>query len=120
MMPHACHVHTATGAVTLESRGEVRLKSMPQLVVGDLRGMPLVPPQAFVGVDESSKGYALFEQVAARGDAVGIIVSAVMAEWLLKHDPRPYHLYAPATGPAHAVRDDKGQIKGCRALEVYR
>jgi hypothetical protein len=121
LMPHACDVFHEDGEKTvLESKGELRLKSSHQKTLPSIAGMPIVEPQSFVGLDETSKGYKLFMEKRALGPRVAFVVSVVTAQWLAAHDTSGCRLLAPATGPQHAVRDASGRIMGCKALELYR
>src|SRR5579872_6838770 len=121
LMPHACTVVFPDGSkMTLESEGELRLKSATQKTLPSVNGIPTIEPQSFTGVDESTgKGFALFKEKRLLGARVAFVVSSVTAQWLAEHDDSGCCLLAPATGPAHAVRDSAGRIVGCRALERY-
>jgi len=120
-MPHACDVFHEDGRkTTLESKGELRLKSDIQKTLTPIAGLPVVEPQWFQSLDETSKGYAFFMDKKSLGKSVAFVVSAVTAQWLAGHDVADYRLLAPATGPLHAVRDATGRILGCKALEMYR
>ncbi len=120
LMPHECTVFSDDGVLRVPSLGELRLLSLSQRDEGKLDLISLVSPQQFTGLDPASKGYAAFQQHKGEVGA-GFIVSAVTAEWLVAHDQGGrYGLYAPATGPAYAVRDKDGRIVGCKALELHR
>lgn len=52
-----------------------------------------------------------------------IIVSQLVAEYIVNHPnsvPRDMIVLAPATGPAHAVRDEHGAILGTTMLIPYQ
>lgn len=132
LTPHAVHLHLGDSAsptvVTIPSAGDLRLKSTvvfkqsppihPLHYVsesGEDAAIPIVWAQEFTGLDEASPGFAYLSGLT---DNDAIIVSMPVAHWLAKTS-QCGHILSPGTGPQHVVRDDKGVIKGTRALEVH-
>lgn len=105
------------------SAGDLRLASRPQVPAGrdglNLGvELPLVTAQSFTGLDETSSGYGVFK---ANPNAA-FIVSMPTAEWLTAFNMKlglKCTVLCPATGPKYVVRDEKGQIIGCKALEMH-
>jgi len=75
--------------------------------------IPVVTPPCYT--DLSPEG--------AAGCGASIVVSTVVAEWLVAHPeaaPQVREIYVPDTGPQGVVRDDKGVIIGTRRLIKYK
>lgn len=122
--PHAVHYVDTAQTIVFPSDGSVRLNSGVERVVTDddrlvYNGlvMTTVRPQELDDLDTASKD--LLRQCSA-GDS--IIVSHMVGEFLesgYDHHFVGIRVYAPATGPNHAVRDADNRIKGVKAFEYY-
>lgn len=129
LTPHEICVYNEQGLVVkFPSDGALRLVSEPQNTpILDpnvlASGLPMIRGQVFTGVDPSSPGYAKF--AAPSEKHVDIIVSLPMAQWMTAHkdawecNALSMSILCPATSPSYAVRDDKGQLIGCKALEWH-
>ena len=128
LTPHEVTVYAADGKKVMwkfPSVGALRLKSEgPQTVVGHVRNaeadVPIMRGQTFVGLDEKQSGYAHYA-ADSRGR---FIVSLATAQWLAENGAARGLLgerviLCPATSPSQGVRDEGGQILGCKSLEVY-
>jgi hypothetical protein len=70
-----------------------------------------VQPPYYTGID-----------TAGRMVGRDIIVSQLVAEWLMQgdHNKALDHIYAPDSGPASVVRNDKGVVVGVKRLIQYK
>lgn len=83
--------------------------------------MNTTPPRVFNLTPHTIRVYAKDGDRSSRALATSI-VSMPTAEWMRANAANQgilCNILCPATGPNHVVCDDKGQILGCKALELY-
>lgn len=91
------------------SVGSARLTSAVSTFVHNIAGIPILKPPSYQGVTglpENIVGY--------------IIVSMVVAEYLVRDHTWHAGILVPATGPDHVVRDANGRIIGTTAFYCYQ
>lgn len=130
LTPHAIRIHCQKedGLIYISeipSDGDLRLTSLPQLHVerGQMMDIDvdalIITGQAFDGLDVRTNGFNIF----TTNPQAAFIVSLPVAQWLVANPnekaPRQCTILTPATGPQYAVRNDQGQIIGCKALELH-
>lgn len=119
LTPHSVRIYDATKTrVVLEipSHGPaMRLIPETQKEIRSLKliekEITLVLPPTFVGVENIPKTVDVM-----------IIVSSLVAEFLIKHDEyknKYKGIFAPDTGPSAVVRDEQGGIIGTTRLVKY-
>src|SRR5271170_3953248 len=99
---------------------DLRLLSAEQTSIPHELGLgKVITPQRFIGLDPKSPGYAcLIDHPHA-----SFFMSMPCAEWYMRHFSGPNDtrgIYAPASGPKHAVRDLEKKLIGSLAFEQYR
>ncbi len=127
LTPHPINFFAPEGQkllYVLPTHGTLRLVSGEQPKVKNLwAGMtmeacvPVIMGQRFIGLDTSGPGYKIWQE----NPTAGFIVSLPMAQWLSTQHVLcgAREIYCPATDTKNRVSDDRGQLIGCRALELH-
>jgi len=111
-LPHNVNVYLDDGtiiSIPAEFGSDpVRLDSVEQKNIDLIGNIPVVTPQTFTGIIGTPMQH----------NPAGIIVSAIVADYMVKKGMTQYGpIYTPSTGK-YAVRKD-GVIAGTKALELW-
>ena len=98
LTPHVVIIHVGENRVEIPSTGVARCKAT-STKIGECNGIPL-----------QSTVFGEVSDLPTQEDGVLLIVSALVRQALPSR--------GDLASPADLVRDDKGQIIGCRALDV--
>ena len=104
---------------TIPSSGVIRLESYTQAPRGTILSSSSASAAAIPCV-EPPEYYDLQAPNGFDRDVGGIIVSDLVAKFLVRTQRCRCAVYVPATGPDFVVRDAKGAIVGTTALERYQ
>lgn len=113
--PHGINVYTEDGTYAFYFPAQqpcIRLDTAPVEPCAPISGgIATIAPPRYTGL------------LPASGFGPDIIVSQLVATYLMDHPevaPQVKTIYCPDTGPAGAVRNDKGEITGTKRLVRYK
>ena len=102
--------------IDIPSSGEIRLLEGPQDSIDKWEGIPVYSPPEYTKLEGVPN-----DLMDENGEEIGIIVSMPVGRYLMGNIlPNRIHVYGPDMGPKNAVRNEKGQPIGTKALVKYK
>lgn len=110
MCPHDIHLYDDNKKLikTFPKTGkELRLVEAPPVLSKTEDGIPIATPPKYTGLT-----------IPINMDSE-VLVSQLVANYLVEHNYKMKGIYTPDTGPSGSVRSDKGEIIGTKRLIKY-